>query len=877
NGAFPWQQNAEGCPPPGVWTKTILGRILILKTLVPAKILGIILPLLLGVAFLVLAGRKVMAFVQRRKGLNVVGSFRLLQPLADGFKLIIKEPISPSSANFSLFRMAPVATFMLSLVAQGSSSRYLKHLKKSVETLREIVEEAKIERPLDNALEYACFYTKRSQELLEYVIGTCPKELSKRDKKVDTTSLNRNKQVTFKETCGTSNKTTKSHVEQQNVQKANVHVIPSIGVISSTKASCSKHITGNRSRLKNFMKKFIRTVRFENDHFGAIMGYGDYVIGDSVISRERARSIPTNPNLKTLLWKSYMDLCRPIKVQSINEKRCILVIVDDYSRFTWVKFLRSKDETPEFVIKFLKQIQVGLNKTVRYIRIDNGTEFVNQVLIELYEIFGITHQKSISRTPHQNDVVEIQNHTLVEAARTMLIFSKALMFLWAEAIATACYTHYRSLIHTHLRKLKAKEDIRIFVGYTPNKKVYRIYNKRTRRMMETIHVKFDELTEQMAPVHINSRPEPILMTPRQICSGLVPNLVLIDPYVPLTNKDLEILFQPRFDEYFRPPSVERPVPPASIVQVLVVSAGTPSSTTIDQDAPSTSHSSSSLEVQPPISHQGVAVGPTFEDNPFAQADNDPFVNPFAPEPSSEESSSGDVSTAVSNQVIQPHDHLIKWTKDHPMDNVIEKRIDFEESFTPVARIEAIKIFTANAASKNMTIYHMDVKTAFRNGKLKEEVYVSQPEGFVDPDHRTHVYRLKKALYCLKRAPRVCGLPETLRGGLSKPLRSGLVRFASHQFTQTTSRQFGEWLCSGRINLRRTSVTGFPAQSNSSSNTVALDSPYLLVLNTGASQSRQRVDTSLIHIESRKSPTAELFDDDSGRISIHHCEYYRVSL
>nr|YP_009532238.1 NADH dehydrogenase subunit 1 [Chrysanthemum boreale]AYA29349.1 NADH dehydrogenase subunit 1 [Chrysanthemum boreale] len=86
---------------------------------VPAEILGIILPLLLGVAFLVLAERKVMAFVQRRKGPDVVGSFGLLQPLADGFKLIIKEPISPSSANFSLFRMAPVATFMLSLVARA--------------------------------------------------------------------------------------------------------------------------------------------------------------------------------------------------------------------------------------------------------------------------------------------------------------------------------------------------------------------------------------------------------------------------------------------------------------------------------------------------------------------------------------------------------------------------------------------------------------------------------------------------------------------------------------------------------------------------------------------------------------------------------------
>ncbi|GJR70429.1 retrovirus-related pol polyprotein from transposon TNT 1-94 [Tanacetum coccineum] len=167
-----------------------------------------------------------------------------------------------------------------------------------------------------------------------------------------------------------------------------------------------------------------------------------------------------------------------------------------------------------------------------------------------------------------------------------------------------------------LGKLKATTYIMIFVGYAHNKKGYRIYNKRTRRIMDTIHVQFDKLTVQMAPVHIE------------------------------------------------PPSVERPIPPASAVQVPVVSAGTPSSTTIDQDASSTSHSPSSLEVRPPILHQDVAARPTTEDNPFAYAEDNPFVNVFAPEHSSEESSSGDVSSAESTQVIQPHNHLGKWSKDH---------------------------------------------------------------------------------------------------------------------------------------------------------------------------------------------------------------------
>ncbi|GJT45825.1 putative ribonuclease H-like domain-containing protein [Tanacetum coccineum] len=114
-----------------------------------------------------------------------------------------------------------------------------------------------------------------------------------------------------------------------------------------------------------------------------------------------------------------------------------------------IVFLRSKkDETPEVVIKFLKQIQVGLNKIVRYIRTNNGTEFVNKDLTEYYERVSIFHQKTVSRTPQQNGVVERRNHTLVEAARTMLIFSKASMFLWVEAVATACYSQNRSLIHT---------------------------------------------------------------------------------------------------------------------------------------------------------------------------------------------------------------------------------------------------------------------------------------------------------------------------------------------------------------------------------------------------------------------------------------------
>nr|GEX67605.1 hypothetical protein [Tanacetum cinerariifolium] len=169
--------------------------------------------------------------------------------------------------------------------------------------------------------------------------------------------------------------------------------------------------------------------------------------------------------------------------------------------------------------------------------------------------------------------------------------------------------------------------------------------------METIHVQFNELSEPMSLMHISTGPEPILLMHGQISLGLIPDLVPTALYVPPTNKDLEILFQLMFDEYLEPPNDESLIPPAPIVQVLVVYACIPFSTTIDQDAPSTSYSPLSLEVQPPISYQGFVAGPTIEDNPFAQAADDPFVNVFAPKPSFKESSSMDILSADSNQVI----------------------------------------------------------------------------------------------------------------------------------------------------------------------------------------------------------------------------------
>ncbi|GKC96462.1 retrovirus-related pol polyprotein from transposon TNT 1-94, partial [Tanacetum coccineum] len=153
-------------------------------------------------------------------------------------------------------------------------------------------------------------------------------------------------------------------------------------------------------------------------------------------------------------------------------------------------------------------------------------------LREYYEKVGISHETSVARSLQQNGIVKRQNRTLIEAARTMLIYAKDPLFLWAEAVAT----------------LQPKADIGIFIGYAPTKKAFRIYN---RRIIETIHVDFDELTIRTSE-HSNSGPALHDMTPVSISSGLVPNPPSSTPFVPPSRSGWDLLFQPMFDESLNP-------------------------------------------------------------------------------------------------------------------------------------------------------------------------------------------------------------------------------------------------------------------------------------------------------------------------------------
>nr|GFA85543.1 retrovirus-related Pol polyprotein from transposon TNT 1-94 [Tanacetum cinerariifolium] len=174
----------------------------------------------------------------------------------------------------------------------------------------------------------------------------------------------------------------------------------------------------------------------------------DHLCSSCKLGKAKRKSFHSKltPSSKMRLHLLHMDLCGPMRVASMNGKRYVLVIVDDYSRYTWTHFLRSKDETPEVFIEFLRLVQRGLQAQVRVVRTDKGTEFLNQTLHAYFAAEGIQHQTSVARTPEQNGVVERRNRTLVEAARTMLSAAKVPLFFWAEAIATTCFTQNRSLV-----------------------------------------------------------------------------------------------------------------------------------------------------------------------------------------------------------------------------------------------------------------------------------------------------------------------------------------------------------------------------------------------------------------------------------------------
>nr|GEV73208.1 hypothetical protein [Tanacetum cinerariifolium] len=474
----------------------------------------------------------------------------------------------------------------------------------------------------------------------------------------------------------------------------------------------------------------------------------DHLCSFCELGKAKRKSFHTKITSSSKRWLQllHMNLCGPTRVASINGKRYILVIVDDYSKYTWTHNLRSKDETPEVLIDFLRLVQRGLQAQVRIVLTDKGTEFLNQTLHAYFVAEGILYQTSVAQTPEQNGVVERRNRTLVEAARIVLSASKVPLFFWAEAIATACFTQNRSLViprhkktpyqiindrkpsvkffyifsslcyivrdGENLDKMKGKSDECIF------SRAYKVFNKRTRVIMESIHVNFNELP-QMASDHISSDPVHECQRMALEHDSLSPaiqrqvNVPQADRIL-TTSNELDLLFSLMFDELLNG-----------------------SSKVVSKSSAEELHQFDRLDVWELV------------DRPLC---TDVINLKWLWKNKRDEE----------NTVIRNKSRLV--AKGY----VQKEGVDFEESFTLVARLEAVRLFIAYASHRSFTVYQMDIKTRFLYDPLKEEVYINQPDGFVNPYHPDKVYRLKKVLYGLKQAPRACKVGALMYLTASKP-------------------------------------------------------------------------------------------------------------
>ncbi|GKA65448.1 retrovirus-related pol polyprotein from transposon TNT 1-94 [Tanacetum coccineum] len=491
----------------------------------------------------------------------------------------------------------------------------------------------------------------------------------------------------------------------------------------------------------------------------------------------------------------------------------ILVVVDDYSRFTWVRFLRSKDEAPIAIIKCIKNIQVRLKATVRNVRTDNGIEFVNQTLHEFFEKVGISHQTSVARTPQQNRVVERQNQTLVEAACTMLIFSKAPLFLWAEAINIACYTQNRSLIHHRYNKTPYE----LMQDKKPDLSFLYVFGALCYPTNDNADLgKFDAKADiAMASEQFSSEPGLHAMTPAtsfQEAAALRAEVLADSPvstsidqdapsasipssqeqeHSPIISQELLVYVQDTCPNAITPSTKKVVVTPMNNVKKVRFAEPFTSSANFKRlsDCTLIDHlqSACALWKSKKSSHQPKAEDTNQEKLYLLHMD---LCGPMRVASINEKRTINHICVTIHTLF----EHLGRGTKDHPIANVIgdpslsvstRKQLktdamwcyfdafltlvepkNFKQAMTEPSWIDAMQeeiyefkrlkvweLVPSNAAHKNMTIYQMNVKTDFLNGELKEEVYVSQPEGFVDQDNPSHVYKLKKDLYGLKQAPR----------------------------------------------------------------------------------------------------------------------------
>ncbi|GJS27182.1 putative ribonuclease H-like domain-containing protein [Tanacetum coccineum] len=500
----------------------------------------------------------------------------------------------------------------------------------------------------------------------------------------------------------------------------------------------------------------------------------------------------------------HMDLFGPTFVKGLMKKMYCLVVTDDYSRFSWVFFLATKDETSEILKTFITGIENLIDLKVKVIRCDNRTEFKNKVMNQLCEKKGIKREFSVARTPQQNRVAERKNRTLIEAARTIKADSKLPTTFWAEAVNTACYVQNRVLVikpHNktpyelflekkpvlsfmrpfgcpvtilntidHLGKFDGKADEGFFVGYSTSSKAYMVFNNRTRIVKENLHVKFSEKTPNIA--------------------GNGPNwlfdidaLTISMNYKPVMAGNQTNGNAGTKENIDAGQDGKKIVPDQKYI-LLPLLTSDPSLSKSSKDSPNARFKPSGEEEKIDSEHQ--------ENEDIYGCIDEPNMPNLEEIVYSDHDEKVGVEADMNNLATNVHVSPIPTTrvyKDHPLEQIIgdinsapqtrrmtknvtghvepKKKVwtlvDLPHGKRAIGTKwvyrnkkndrEAIKLFLAYASFMGFIMYQMDVKSAFLYGTIEEEVYVCQPPGFEDLQFPDKVYKVKKALYGLHQDPR----------------------------------------------------------------------------------------------------------------------------
>ncbi|GJR50913.1 retrovirus-related pol polyprotein from transposon TNT 1-94 [Tanacetum coccineum] len=519
-------------------------------------------------------------------------------------------------------------------------------------------------------------------------------------------------------------------------------------------SGCTKHMTGNIKLLCNFVEKYLGTVRFGNDQFAPIIGYGDLVQGNITINRV-------------------------YYVEGLNHN--LFSVGQFCDADLEVVFWKSTCEH-QISKKFLKMIQRNLQAQVIAVRTDRGTKFLIKTLHAYFKEEGIKHQQSTPPiTWNRTACVKDETVTLLKAARTMLSASKLPLKPLIKHLHIFGCTCYLTIDGENLDKMKEKGDPCILVGYSTHSKGYRVYNKRTQLIVKSIHLRFDDIKE-MSKTSVANNTSGLILQRKKASdydnSGLAPQLQNVSPLADTTapsQQELDLLFGPLYDEFFTAGTSS------------VNKSSSPTNNSTQQDTQPTTNIQPTTEPTTPINVLEVV-----------------------------ESSSRNIDNSNMHTFYQPHDSEYRWTKDHSLEQVhgdlskpmqIRRQLAIDPEICVFTLTELIdkpfgktviklKWLWKNKKDEDQTVIRnkarlvakgyaqeegidfeelfalMDVKTSFLNGPLKEEVYVAQPDWFVDPDHPEYVYRLRKALYGLKQALRA-SYDELSNSLMSKGFTKGI--------------------------------------------------------------------------------------------------------